>query len=105
MIEFMKDGVNATTLPTVNTTGSIDNDDFRDTIDTTTCYLPNLHFYGEQCITVSKYFYNDTPLTTINTTVYIDHVHFLSTINPYTNKIFNHLFFFFKQKTAYEITV
>src|SRR5260370_16557288 len=40
-IKFMKDGVNATPLPTVNTTGYINNPPFLATINPSTIKLPN----------------------------------------------------------------
>src|SRR5690554_621241 len=102
-IKFLKDGVNATTLPTVNTTGfifiyvfllsplrrglSIDS-----TVDIFTFYVPHRHVYGEQWIKFMKDGVNATPLPTVNTTGYIDHAAFLGTINPDTNKIPKHLF-------------
>src|SRR5947209_2082064 len=68
-IKFMKDGVNATPLPTVNTTGYIDHAAFLGTIN------PDTNKSGM-----------------VNTTGYIDHAAFLGTINPDTNKIPKHLF-------------
>src|SRR5262245_30593647 len=65
----MKDGVNATPLPTVNTTGYIDHAAFLGTIN------PDTNKIGM-----------------LNTTGYIDHAAFLGTINPDTNKIPKHLF-------------
>ena len=53
------------------------------TVDIFTFYVPHRHVYGEQWIKFMKDGVNATPLPTVNTTVYI---------------------FFFKQKTAYEIS-
>src|SRR5437763_1575168 len=82
------------------------------TVDIFTFYESHRHVYGEQWIKFMIDGVNATPLPTVNTTGYIDHAAFLGTINPDTNKIPKHLFqgylniynfFFFKQKTAYEI--
>src|SRR5262245_34149030 len=86
----MKDGVNATTLTTVNNTGYIDYVRFIGLFFT--FYVPHRHFYGEQWIKFMKDCVNATPLPTVNTTGYIDHAAFLGTINPDTNKIPKHLF-------------
>src|SRR5207247_1181057 len=64
-IKLMKDGVNATPIPSVNTTGYIDLDAFLGSIKPDTHYI---------------------------TTIYIYHAAFLRTINPDTNKIPKHLF-------------
>src|SRR5256712_12454612 len=45
-IKFMKDGVNATPLPTVNTTGYIDHAAFLGTINPATHKLPKHLFHG-----------------------------------------------------------
>src|SRR5437762_221178 len=45
-IKFMKDGVNATTLPTVNTTGYIHHAAFLGTINPDTNKIPNFFFQG-----------------------------------------------------------
>src|SRR5205823_13010325 len=45
-IKFMKDGVNATPLPTVNTTGYIDHADFLGTINPDTNKIPKHLFQG-----------------------------------------------------------
>src|SRR5438034_4495321 len=45
-INFMKDGVNATPLPTVNTTGYIDHAAFLGTINPDTNKIPNHLFQG-----------------------------------------------------------
>src|SRR5258705_10446264 len=45
-LNFMKDGVNATHLPTVNTTGYIDNAAFLGTINPDTNKIPKHLFHG-----------------------------------------------------------
>src|SRR4051794_20177868 len=85
----MKDGVNATPLPTVNTTGYIDHAAFLGTINPDTNKISSVNSRERS---VMKDGVNATPLPTVNTTGYIDHAAFLGTINPDTNKIPKHLF-------------
>src|SRR5690625_7947701 len=55
-INFMKDGVNATPLPTVNTTGYIDHADFLGTINPDTNKIPK-HLFQGYLIIYNHYFY------------------------------------------------
>src|SRR5262245_5536631 len=102
-IKFMKDGVNATPLPTVNTTGYIDHAAFLGTINPDTnkilkhlfqgyLNIYNNYFKSPWLLGCTESTRNATPLPTVNTTGYIDHAAFLGTINPDTNKIPKHLF-------------
>src|SRR5207245_10920820 len=54
-IKFMKDGVNATTLPTVNTTGYIDHAAFLGTINPDTNKIPQ-HLFQGYLIIYNNYF-------------------------------------------------
>src|SRR5437660_1679860 len=76
-IKFMKDGVNATPLPTVNTTGYIDHAAFLGTIN------PDTNKIGMVNITSSV---NSRERSGINTTGYIDHAAVLVTGNAHTHK-------------------
>src|SRR5258708_3026100 len=77
-IKFMKDGVNATPLPTVNTTGYIDHAAFLGTINPHTIQIPNHLFH--------RYFLFYT------TSFHTPSLPHLPTLNPDTNKIPKHLF-------------
>src|SRR5262245_30361187 len=70
-IKFMMDGVNATPLPTVNTT---------------------VYIYHASFLVTINYVSISLSFPTLNTTVYTDHSAFFYTINPDTNKIPKHLF-------------
>src|SRR2546430_729827 len=64
------------------------------TVDTCTYYVSHRYVYGEQWLKFMKDGIDATSLPTVNSTGYIDQEARLGSINP---------FFFFKQKTAYEI--
>src|SRR2546421_321661 len=64
------------------------------TVDIFTFYVPHRHDYDEHLCKFMKDGVNVPHIPTVYTTGYIDHAAVLGSINP---------FFFFKQKTAYEI--